>query len=387
MNPRRPERVVRYYRRATTGDGGMTHAVRRWAESTAEAGVRSTIAFDRGTPRDPRSGVEWVDVPHLGPSWARIPRDFGSTIHRDDVVVLHSGWNLGNLFAGASARAQGASYILEPRGAYDPHIVNRHHLLKRGWWLAAERELVSKALAIHVFFEEEREHLEALGYSGPVIIAPNGVDSPGTPPWRGGAGYLLWLGRFDPEHKAMDLLVEAVAHLPRADRPRIRLHGPDRRGGRAAVASLIRRLDVRDSISVGPALYGESKREMLVNCDGFLYPSRWDACPNAVLESVALGVPTLCGPYPLGTNLAAAGAALQADSDPVMIASRLLQFRDRARMAAMGAAGARLAREGFGWSDSANSWLLQADDLLGGQSQSFQPAGLAHGQGGIRTSD
>ena len=32
--------------------------------------------------------------------------------------------------------------------------------------------------------------------------------------------------------------------------------------------------------------------------------SRWDACPNAVLEAVALGVPTLVTPYPLGRFLA-----------------------------------------------------------------------------------
>ena len=44
---------------------------------------------------------------------------------------------------------------------------------------------------------------------------------------------VLWLGRFDPTHKGLDLLVDAVRSLAPHERPRVRLHGPDRRGGKA----------------------------------------------------------------------------------------------------------------------------------------------------------
>ena len=357
-------RVVRYYPRAATGDGGMTHAVRRWSESTAETGWLATIAHDGGVPPLEASDVDWVDLPHVGPTYARVPRRLNGLLRQGDVLVLHSGWTVGNLYAGALARSRLIPYVLEARGAYDPHILRRQRSAKRLWWMMGEGRLVHRAGAMHVFFEEERHHLEALGYQGPMIVAPNGVDSPAEPPWRGGSGELLWLGRFDPEHKGLDLLVQAVGLLAETERPRIRLQGPDRRGGRRGVEDLVRRAGLDKWISVGPAVYGQSKRDLLISCEGFLYPSRWDACPNAVLESAAMGVPTLCGPYPLGTRLAAVDGAIQVAANAEAMADGLRQFGDRGQMSAMGAAGARLMREQFSWSHVAAQWVRQMSSNL-----------------------
>lgn len=342
----------------------MTHAVRRWAESTAESGATATVAHDGGAPPTETRDVRWVDLPHIGPRQLRTPRSIGSVLRGTDAIVLHSGWTLGNLWAGAVARSRGVAYVLEPRGAYDPHILRRKRALKRAWCLVGEDRLMRGAAAIQVFFAEERRHLEEMGYRGPILVVPNGVDSPANPPWRGGSGELLWLGRFDPEHKGLDLLVHAVAELAPAERLRIRLHGPDRRGGRGRVAGMIRRAGLEPWITVGPPVYGQAKRDLLVRCDGFLYPSRWDACPNAVLESAALGVPTLCGPFPLGARLAEAGGGIQAEAQPASIADALKRFGDRRKMEALGTAGARLMRERFAWSYVAREWVRQLSDVL-----------------------
>ena len=54
--------------------------------------------------------------------------------------------------------------------------------------------------------------------------------------WDGGSGgYVLWLGRFDPEHKGLDLLLQALALLPSRERPTLRIHGPDWRGRKQKV--------------------------------------------------------------------------------------------------------------------------------------------------------
>ena len=360
-----PLRVVRYYPRALTGDGGMTHAVRRWSESTAEAGYLAAIAHDGGLPPVEPNKVHWVDLPHIGPTYARVPRGLDRVLRRGDILVLHSGWTVANLSAGELAWSGRVPYVLESRGAYDPHIVRRKRAVKRLWWMMGEGRLVHRAAAMHVFFQEESRHLEALGYQGPTIVVPNGVDSPAEPPWRGGSGELLWLGRFDAEHKGLDLLVQAVGLLAPAERPRIRLQGPDRRGGRRRVKDLVRRAGLDKWIIIGPAVYGQSKRDLLTTCEGFLYPSRWDACPNAVLESAALGVPTLCGPYPLGTRLAAVAGAIQVDADPEAMADGLRRFGNRAEMSAMGTAGARLMREQFSWSHVAVQWIRQIRNALG----------------------
>lgn len=356
-------RIARYYPRAVLGDGGMTAALRRWSEAVIALGEQVVIAFDGGTPPG-GSSVEWVPVRHVGPAWLRLPVGLEQVLRGCDVMVMQSAWAAHNLRAGAVARGAGVPYVLEPRGAYDPHIVRRRALLKRAWWQAAERRLVHDALAVHVFFDSERSHLRALGYPGPEIVVPNGVVPPAQAHWDGGSGgYLLWVGRFDPEHKGLDLLVRAMAALPVSERPPLRLHGPDRRRGRARVASLVSQLGLESWVTLGDPVHGPAKDRLMARAAGFVYPSRWEAFGNAPAEAAALGVPVLTTPYPLGRFLAERDAAIVAEPTPEALAAGLIALRGE-HAAELGRNASRVAREAFGWEDVAHSWLEQVRTLL-----------------------
>src|SRR4030095_14349859 len=99
-------------------------------------------------------------------------------LYGQDLLVLHSGWVYHNVQAARSAARSGVPYILTPHGAYDPNIFKRRRRSKRLWWKLFERNLVTRARAIHVFFEEQRDELRELGYTGPVIVAPTGLTIP-----------------------------------------------------------------------------------------------------------------------------------------------------------------------------------------------------------------
>lgn len=356
-------RIVRYYPRALVGDGGMTSAVRNWSQAMARCGAEAVIAYDEGVSPPDEESVEWVQVRHAGRRGLKFPLGLEDVLEGTDLLVLHSGWTLRNVRAAAAARKLGVAYVLEPRGAYDPHIVARKRWLKRIWWAAWEKRLVHQARAIHVFFESEREHLAALGYAGPVIVASNGREVPKGDHWDGGSGgYILWLGRFDPEHKGLDLLLDAMRQLPPTERPDLRLHGPDWRAKKALVRRWIDERKLADWVSVGDPVHGDQKQRMLVAAAGFVYPSRWDACPNSVLESVALGVPTLATPYPLGRYFSDRGGALVAEATPEGLAQGLRRLRgDDA--SAVGAKGAEVVRDELGWDRVARIWLDQAEAL------------------------
>lgn len=371
-NPDARERslhVVRYYPRALVGDGGMTGSVRRWARALTDAGAQVTITYDEGPPSPPREPpfdprVRWRKVHHLGPSRARVPVGLSGVVRGGDLLVLHSGWTAHNLIAGMVARRAGVPYLLEPRGAYDPHIMRRKRSLKRLWWALGERTLVQRADAIHVFFEAERAHLEALGYRGPVVVASNGLVQPDDTRWDGGSGgFLLWLGRFDPEHKGIDLLLRAMAILPPDRRPQLRLHGPDWRGRKATIDRGVAELGLRPWVTIGPAVYGDAKRKLLARCGAFVYPSRWDACPNSVLEATSMGVPTVVTPYPLGRFLAGQGAAILAEPEPAALA-RALPDALAPGAAAIGARAAEVLRDHLAWDRVADAWLRQAEAAL-----------------------
>lgn len=357
-------RIVRYHPRALVGDGGMTNSVKKWSRGMVKAGAHVTVVCEDGVAPPTEDRLEWRPIPHRGPRAVKAPVGLEGAFEGADVVVLHSGWTYHNVRAAATARKLGIPYFLEPRGAYDPSIVHRKPLAKKVWWVALEGRLVRGARAIHLFFEQERPHLDALGYRGAVLIASNGVDAPPDDLWDGGSGgYLLWLGRFDPEHKGLDILLSAMKRLPAADRPALRLHGPEWRGRRRDVENMVGQLGLQKHVTVGPAVYGEEKRRLLVEAAGFVYPSRWDACPNSVLEAISLGVPTLVTPYPLGRSFAEKQGAILAESDPASLADGLRRLlSDDA--AAIGRRGAEITRTELSWDQMAITWLAQAQSVL-----------------------
>jgi glycosyltransferase involved in cell wall biosynthesis len=358
-------RIVTYHPRAKVGDGGITNSVRKLNAAWARLGVEAVIAYDGdgGVERDP-DGVTWVPVRHAGPPAARWPRHLAGALAGADVLILNSAWSVPNVVAGAAARRAGVPYVLAPRGAYDPLIVARRRHLKRLWWWLLERRLVRSATALHVFFDEQRHDLLALGYDGPVLVAPNGVEVPATRRWDGGnGGYVLFLGRFDPEHKGLDLLLRAVASLPPGRRPRLRLHGPDWRGGKTHVRTLVERLGLTAYVTVGGAVYGDDKWRLLVGATGLVYPSRWEGFGNSLAEAAALGVPTLATPYPLARFLGDRGGCVVVDATPDALADGLAQLTAPGA-ADVGRTAARIVADELTWDAVAERWLEGLGALL-----------------------
>ncbi|MDE3101414.1 MAG: glycosyltransferase [Chloroflexota bacterium] len=352
-------RVLLYYPRAFTGDGGMTGAVQRLAVGMAALGVDVTVAFDDGAEDHDAQGVHWCGVPHGGRGRFRACRDPDRAVRDADVVVVHSAWTLANVVMARAARRRAVPYVIAPRGAYDPMIVHRHRLTKLAWWWLAERMLVTAASAIHVFFESELAHLRALGFRGRVIVAPNGVEAPPGVRWDGGSGgYVLWMGRFDPQHKGIDVLLEAVALLPPSQRPLLRLHGPDWRGKKERVRETVRSLGIDPWVSVAEQLRGPAKWRALSQARGFVYPSRWEGFGNSLAEAAAIGVPALGTPYPLARYLAERGAVFLAPPTAAGLADGLHLLTSTAARE-VGRAGETVARRDLSWSAVAGAWAEQ----------------------------
>ena len=356
-------RIVRYYPRAAIGDGGISAAIRGWSDALSEAGAEVTIACDpRYGPPPADSPRRYLSVRHRGRGRLRIPVGMTDALEGVDLLVLHSGWVLYNAIAARAARSVGVPYIVEPRGAYDPHITSRRTTTKRLWWPVLERPLLERALAVHVFFESEMPHLRALGYEGAVVIAPNGVDAVDHVAWQGG-GDLVWLGRFDPEHKGLDLLLEAMSLLDPADRPRLRLHGPDWRGQKVRVAQLVTERGLEPWVEVAPAVYGKEKWDVLSHARAFVYPSRWEGFGIALAEAASIGCPALVTPYPFGRFLAERDGAFLAPSDAPGLAAGILEVSTSTRTGEVGRTAARVVRDEMSWGDVARSWLDQVERL------------------------
>jgi glycosyltransferase involved in cell wall biosynthesis len=353
-------RLVHYYPRALVGDGGCSYSVRGWATAGVKAGADVVVAYDQDGDCPQDTGVEWRRLSHRRHGGLRVATDLPLVLHGADFLVLHSGWVYHNVHAARVASRLGVPYVLTPHGAYDPNVFARRSALKRMWWALLERHVVVNASGVHVFFEEEREFLANLGYAGPFVVAPSGVTIPhAVAPQVDTAGYVLWMGRFDLEHKGVDLLLHALASLPPEHRPPARLHGPDWRGGKRTAMELVRTLGLESSVTIGPAVYGREKWQTLANCKLFVFPSRWEAQGIVALEAAGVGSTlVVTGTTFVGQELARRGAAILAESDPESIASAIVkgwssdtsQLRLRA---------AHLVRERYSWTAVAVSYLGQ----------------------------
>jgi glycosyltransferase involved in cell wall biosynthesis len=295
----------------------------------------------------------------------RAPVGLGPILDGGDVLVLHSGWVYHNLQAARAAARSRVPYLLTPHGAYDPNIFKRRSGSKKVWWKVFEQQLVTRAHAVHVFFDEQRDELRDLGYTGPVIVAPTGLTIPAFTPQAARAEFLLWMGRFDIEIKGIDLLLQALASLDPRVRPRTRLHGPDWRGGKEQTKHMVRELGLDDYVTIGPALYGAEKWDALRDCGLFIFPSRWEGQGLIALEAAAAAAPLIAtNTTSVGRHLAAARAAFLVEPTAQSIAAGIVRGRATADNEEFGIRASQFVRERFSWPVVAESYAEQLKALL-----------------------
>jgi glycosyltransferase involved in cell wall biosynthesis len=255
------------------------------------------------------------------------------------------------------ARRRGVPYVVTAHGVYRREVLARRAPAKRAWAALFERRHLRRALGVHVFFDEEANHLQALAGEVPAIVCRPGFTAPVEVAWNGPRGeYVLWLGRFDRHVKGLDILLLALHGLPPGDRPRVRLHGPDWRGMKREVARQVERLGLSRWVMIGEPVYGREKWALLQGANAFLYPSRWEGCPMAVLEAAAVGLPLLVGPYPLGRFLAERGGAVVSEAEPEALAQGIRRVLGP-EGPALGRRAAEIVRVEFAWSPLARRWV------------------------------
>lgn len=358
-SPLEGRRILSYYPLGATDLGGVATSFRGWVDGWSRCGVE-VLAVTREGEAPESSPAQWEKLEHRSVGPLSLPVGLAGILRASDVMVLHSGWAAHNIVAARAARRAGIPYVLVPHGAYDPLIVARRAALKSLWLRTLEARHLKHSLAVHVFFDGERDNLARLGYTGQVLVAPNGVELPPASSDGTGSG-ILWMGRLDPQHKGLDLLIGALERIPEVD---LRLFGVGTGEQGAVVRSLIERSSAKERISLEDPVRGGDKWAVLGSAAVFAYPSRWDAHSIAIMEAAACGLPVVTTDRTfIGRDLDARGVAIAAAPEPEALAEALNKALDDEGRA-MGRRAAEVVRSEFTWPAVAARFLDQLAALL-----------------------
>jgi starch synthase (maltosyl-transferring) len=214
-----------------------------------------------------------------------------------------------------------------------------------------------------------------------VLVIPNGIDVPSSPPaaadWAAlqlpaASARLVYVGRLEAQ-KGLDVLFDAFALFPAEQRPALAIvgAGPNRerleaQANRQGLSSLVRFLGWRPN----PASW-------IAAADALVLPSRWEGMPNVVLEAMAVGKPVIAANVEGVSDLVDDGATgwLAPPNDPSALAAAIRRsLADSRRWAVMGAAARRKAIEEFSFRRVVERYERLWLDLLERRRRRFQPA-------------
>ncbi len=314
-------------------------------------------------------GVEVYKLPPPPNRWLRILPHAPTTALREllrwqpDIVHFHS-VHIG-IFVALSRwlKQRGVPYVVTPHGGFalgrlahvGPHI--------RAYSRLVERPYLEGAKFVHAVSQSDVKGLLALGVRARVEIIPNGMDPSSVPsvletgllrgrfPHLKGKRVFLFLGRLDPLHKGLDLLLHAFARANLSEAALV-LVGPDWRGSLGKLKNLVNHLRLESQVVFAGPASGLEKWSYLADADVFVHTSRWEAgLPFSVLEAMALSKPVLLSSAIGAEDVREYRAGMVVEADVVSIAEALSVFGNMSseELADMGLRGNRLLKEKYNW--------------------------------------
>ncbi len=261
-------------------------------------------------------------------------------------IHLHNTFHPLNLQARRFARRQGISLFAHPHGALDPSLFSGNDLngyKKRVYARLIEVPTLNRCGAVFALSSDEDAQLRSLGVTAPIAIIPNGIVVPPSPGpetrlrFRGELGLgpedlaITFVGRINRK-KALHDIVDALGI---AD-------GQGKRVALLIVGNPAGFPDYTDELRAQIAERGlgdkvdwmgfadeARKAELFCASDMFIHASYSEGMATAILEAMAVGMPTLVTTGCYMGKAASAGAVLQVEQNVAAIADGIARLHDQ----------------------------------------------------------
>lgn len=342
--------------------------------SKRQAEMEHHVAIFSLTQKNPLP-VCGVEVRTFTPGFTRftLPSALTKAIEemKPEIVHLHSVFVPQNVALARWLRRKNIPYVVTPNGGLAPAGLQRKKLVKLAFKNFCERSYWKRAVFVHAVSQEERAYLQLYGIRPPIIMAPNGLDPAELPdplsldhsylgrlyPHTAGKRVFLFLGRLDPVHKGLDLLLKAYSHASESLQGVVLIiAGPDWRGHRPKLERLANELGLTNQVIFAGPKYGKEKFDLLAGCDVFAHTSRWEGLPFAVLEALAVGKPLLITTavgFRDFLHKHPVGLAVEPSVEVIAKAFRTFASLPREKLQSMGVEARDAVRREFSWTRTA----------------------------------
>jgi len=294
---------------------GVYHVARRLAAEQIAAGQDARIIFlreeDRQMPSEPSDVpmqvLELAGRKVLGRRVSingDILRAMTAGAGRTTVFHIHAARQPLLLPIIVRLRRLGIPYAMTIHGRY-AHVFDRdNHVVRRVpalYLQTIERRVLEGALFVQGVSPAECDTIRRIAPRARVELVPNAAYSSrfdGVPRAREGAtpsprfpvfGYL---GRYEIEHKGLDLLVAGFAAYRKAGgKGVLELVGTG--PAREEIATQARTLGIAECVNIDGPRFGAEKVRTFTTWDYFVMPSRFEGVPIGALEAALAGLPLI----------------------------------------------------------------------------------------------
>jgi glycosyltransferase involved in cell wall biosynthesis len=259
-------------------------------------------------------------------------------------------------------------------------------MLKKTIYLkAVANSLLRHAACLRACSQQEAEHFREVGYRGPIVLIPNGIDIGRFTPGQGHAAETYWpslkdrrvvvfLGRLSRE-KGLDILIPAWGELLKSGSYRdavLVIGGPDAGGYGRTVKALIEAYGVRPNVLTIGMVGDQEKLTLLRRADVFVLPSYTENFGLVVTEALACGTPVIATTGTPWRQLQEidAGRWVAPERRELGQAVRELLDMSKSQRHAMGERGRGLVERDYAWEKIAPQFVSVCECLREGGSVS-----------------
>lgn len=215
-----------------------------------------------------------------------------------DILHLHSLWDPFLHKAARIARKYNIPYIMTPRGTLEPWCLEQKKLKKKLALLLYQKKDLQKAICEQATSIMEAINIRNLGIKPPIAIIPNGIIF---------SGYecrddsfknkvkkqIVFISRIHKK-KGIEILIEAwkTIHIKYCDW-KIIIAGNGDPNYIKLLQKLICNLNLQNTISIIPPVYGEDKKNLYQTSSIFILPTYSENFGMVIAEAMSCGVPVI----------------------------------------------------------------------------------------------